>query len=51
MKTPKPYEKPTISQLTPGQAKLKLIGHVLAGERGAAELLELISANPVEKSA
>ena len=40
--TRKPYEKPTITQLTREQAKLKLIGHTMAGNQGAKELLQLL---------
>jgi hypothetical protein len=40
--TRKPYEKPTVTKLTPEQAKLKLLGHASAGDQGAKDLLELM---------
>jgi hypothetical protein len=53
MKTPndrqknkrKPYEKPTVTTLTPEQAKPKLLAHAMKGDEGARELLELIFPN------
>jgi hypothetical protein len=38
----RPYEKPTLTKLTPEQAKLKLLGHASKGDKGAQELLELM---------
>lgn len=38
----KPYEKPTVTKLTPEQAKLKLLGHASKGDKGAQELLGLM---------
>jgi hypothetical protein len=35
----KPYVKPTVRQLTPEQAKLKLLGHATLGDKGANDLL------------
>jgi len=40
--TRKPYERPTVTELTPEQAKLKLLGHATMGHQGAKDLLELI---------
>ena len=36
----RPYEKPTVTQLTPEQATLKLLGAVSDGDEGAKDLLE-----------
>jgi len=41
-KTRKPYEKPTVTKLTPEQAKPKLFGHASMGDQGAKDLLELM---------
>jgi hypothetical protein len=34
----KPYEKPTVTQLTPEEAKLKLIDHASRGDKQAREM-------------
>jgi|SRR5579864_285926 len=39
----KKYEKPAIRKLTPEQAKLLLVGYASVGDRGAKDLLELMS--------
>jgi len=39
-KARKPYERPTVTKLTPEQAKLKLLGHASMGNHGAKDLLE-----------
>jgi hypothetical protein len=41
-KARKPYERPTVTKLTPEQAKLKLLGHASMGNQGAKDLLELM---------
>jgi hypothetical protein len=38
----KKHEKPALRKLTPEQAKLLLVGHASAGDRGATDLLELM---------
>ena len=38
----KPYEKPTLTKLTPEQAQLKLLGPASMRDQGAKELLELM---------
>ena len=45
----KPYEKPTVTKLTPEQAKPKLLAHAMKGDEGARELLELIFPNAPSK--
>ena len=40
MLTRKPYEKPTLAELTPEQAKLKLVNLANRGDKGAKEFLE-----------
>jgi hypothetical protein len=40
----KPYQKPTVTKLTPEQSRLKLLGHAVQGHRGAMDLLELMFA-------
>lgn len=54
----KPYGKPTVTKLTPEQAKLKLLGHASMGEQGAKDLLKMMfpevppkDPNPKRKSA
>jgi hypothetical protein len=41
-KAGKPYERSTVTKLTPEQAKLKLLGQASMGNQGAKELLELM---------
>jgi hypothetical protein len=41
-KARKAYERPTVTKLTPEQAKLKLLGHASTGSQGAKDLLELM---------
>ena len=41
----KSYEQPTVTTLTPEQAKPKLLAHAMKGDEGARELLELIFPN------
>jgi hypothetical protein len=38
----KPYEKPSITKLSPEQAKLKLLERARGGNQAAKELLELM---------
>lgn len=38
----KPYEKPTATKITREQAKLKLMGHAMMGDKQAKELLDLL---------
>jgi hypothetical protein len=37
-----PYEKPTATQITREQAKLKLMGHAMMGDEQAKELLDIL---------
>lgn len=37
-----PYEKPTVTKLSPEQTKLKLLGAASEGHQGANDLLELM---------
>lgn len=46
---PKPYEKPVITQLTPKEAKRKLIDQADGGSQEAKDLLEMIFANEADK--
>ena len=47
-----PYEKPTVTKLTPEQAKLKLLGAATEGDEGAKDLLKLMFPKvPPKKSA
>ena len=34
----KPYEKPTVTKLTPEQVKLKLVAHASGGDQGAEQV-------------
>ncbi len=43
---PKPYSSPRLSKLTPEQAKLLLLGHVIQGDQGAKDLLDVIFPDP-----
>ena len=43
MAQPKKYEEPAIRKLTPEQAKLLLVGYASVRDRGAKDLLELMS--------
>jgi hypothetical protein len=45
----KPYEKPTATKLTPGQAKPELLAHAMKGDEGARESLDLIFPNAPSK--
>ena len=45
----KPYEKPVATQLTPEEAKRKLIDQADGGSQEAKDLLEMIFANAAEK--
>jgi hypothetical protein len=45
----KPYEKPTLTQLTPEEAKLKLIDLVSRGDEQAKEMLVMILPDEAEK--
>ncbi len=38
----KTYEKPTVTELTREQAKLKLMGHAMMGNENAKELLDIL---------
>jgi ribose 5-phosphate isomerase RpiB len=38
----KPYEKPTATELTREQAKLKLMGYAMMGDEQAKELLDIL---------
>ncbi len=42
-RTRKPYEKPTVTKLTPEEAKAKLLEAANKGDRGAKEHLEMMS--------
>ena len=42
-KTKKPYEKPTVTKMTPEQARLKLAPYAKKGYDGAKKLLESMS--------
>jgi hypothetical protein len=44
---PRVYEPPRLTRLTPEQAKLKLLGHLSVGEKGAKDLLDLLFSEPV----
>ena len=48
-KARKPYVKPTATQLTREQAKLKLLGHATVGDQGAKELLEMMFPEGAQK--
>lgn len=51
-KAKKPYVKPTITKLTPEQARLKLLGAASEGDEGAKDLLKLMFPDaPPKKSA
>jgi len=39
--TRKPYEKPAMRKLSKEQARMLLLGEVMAGNEGASEMLEL----------
>jgi hypothetical protein len=41
-KARKSYEKPTLTKLTPEQAKLKLLGHATMNDRGAKDRLGMM---------
>jgi len=45
----KPYERPTVTQLTPEEAKLKLIDHASRGDEQAREMLVMTFPEEVEK--
>jgi hypothetical protein len=47
----KPYEKPTVTKLSPEQAKLKLLGHVSDGHQGAKGFPEMADSKAKKKSA
>jgi hypothetical protein len=48
----KPYEKPTVTKLSPEQAKLKRLGHASESHQGAKDpLVEMIDSKPKKKSA
>jgi hypothetical protein len=42
-KSRKPYEKPTVTKLTPEEARAKLLDAADKGDQGAKEFLEMIS--------
>lgn len=44
------YSPPQLRKLTPEQAKLVLIGHVMAGDQGAKELMGVLSLAPEKPS-
>lgn len=46
----KPYHRPTAIQLTPDEAKRKLIDHATRGDHGARELLEMIFPEEAKKT-
>jgi hypothetical protein len=48
-KTRKPYEKPTVMQLNPEEAKQKLLGLVMRGDQGAKQILEIMFPEEAEK--
>ena len=45
----KPYEKPTVRQLTPEEAKLKLIALASHGDKEAKAMLEMMSPEEAKK--
>jgi len=45
----KPYEKPTVTQLTPEEAKLKLIDHASRGDEQAREMLVMTFPEEAQK--
>jgi len=47
----KPYKKPTVTKLSPEQAKLKRLGHASDGHQEAKGLLEMRDSKPKKKSA
>jgi hypothetical protein len=47
-RTGNPYEKPTVTKLTPEEAKAKLLDAANRGDQGAKDLLEMMS--PEEKT-
>jgi hypothetical protein len=48
----KTYEKPTVTKLSPEQARLKRLGHASEGHQGRAKgLLEMIDSKAKKKSA
>jgi len=48
----KPYETPTVTKLTPGQAEIKLLGHASEGHQGRAKgLPEMRDSKAKKKSA
>ena len=47
----KPYEKPTVTKLSPEQAKLKRLGHASESHQGAKGLLEMRDSKAKKKSA
>jgi len=49
--TRKPYEKPTLAELTPEQARLKLVNLTGRGDNGAKDFLEKMFPSNVKKSA
>jgi hypothetical protein len=42
----KTYSSPRLNRLTPEQAKLRLLGQATQGDRGAKDLLDVISPDP-----
>ncbi len=42
----KTYSSPRLNKLTPEQAKLLLLGHVIQGDQGAKDLLDVIFPDP-----
>lgn len=48
-KARKPYEKPTLTPLTPEEAKLKLIDGASRGEQGAKDILEIMFPEEAKK--
>jgi hypothetical protein len=45
----KPYEKPTVTKLTPEEAKFKLIDHASRGDQGAKDMLEMMFPEETKK--
>jgi hypothetical protein len=48
-KSRKPYEKPIVTKLAPGEAKLKLLNLATRGDQGAKEMLEMMFPEKAEK--
>lgn len=45
----RPYQKPTLTKLTPEEAKLKLIDHARLGDQGATDMLKMMFSEEAKK--